>query len=437
MIRKVAGQPSLKGEIELPGDKSIAHRAVMFNAIAKGNARITNFCGGADCLATVGCIRALGVEVRRSRASPGTVDVQGVGDSGFQEPKDVLNARNSGTTMRLLAGLLSGQPLLAIITGDSSLRSRPMGRVVEPLRLMGADIQGRNDGRLAPLVIRGSHLRGIRHTLPVASAQVKSAILLAGLFADGETSVLEPGLTRDHTERMLAQMGAPLKREGTLVTVSRPDTPLHPLTLRLPGDISAAAYWLVAGVIHPKARIKVTNCGINPTRTGVLDALQAMGAKLTINRKGATGGEPVADIVAEPSQLKATEIYGDMVVRAIDEIPVLAVAACFARGTTVVRGAAELRVKETDRIAYTAQELSKMGARIEELPDGMLIHGVGRLRGAEVNSHGDHRLAMSLAIAGLAAEGTTTIAGAEAASVSYPTFWSDLETVAGKPRTRG
>ncbi|MBI2853372.1 MAG: 3-phosphoshikimate 1-carboxyvinyltransferase [Chloroflexi bacterium] len=425
MIKKINRPSALEGQIRPPGDKSIGHRAVMLNGISEGKAHITNFCAGGDTLATISCMKAMGVKVRRP--APDTIDVVGVGASGLKEPQDVLNARNSGTTTRLLSGILAGQPFVSIITGDASLRSRPMARATEPLRKMGADIIGRDNGRFAPLVIRGGKLHGIRYELPVASAQVKSAIILAGLFAEGETCIVEPGPTRDHTERILAGMGAAVRTSGRTITVSRIAGRLNPLSFTVPGDISAAAYWMVAAAIHPKATVDISGCGINPTRTGVIDILRSMGTRIVVRPADGTASEPTGDITISSSELHGTEARGDLVVRSIDEVPVLAVAACFARGVTTIRDAQELKVKETDRIVHTIQELSKMGARIDELPDGMVIHGVGRLHGAEVESHGDHRLAMSLAVAGLAAEGDTIIKGAEIASVSYPSFWSDLE----------
>ncbi len=305
------------------------------------------------------------------------------------------------------------------------------------MRMMGASIEGRNGGLLAPLVIRGNDLQSVDYTLPVPSAQVKSALLIAGLFASGKTRVIEPTPTRDHTERMLAKMGVKLSIDGPRITLFPPTTELQALSLDIPGDVSAAAYWLVAGVAHPNAKIKIINCGINHTRTGAIDILLSMGATITIAKKREVTGEPVADLLVQSSNLRGTEIGSNMVVRAIDEIPILAVAACFAKGTTIVKAAAELRTKETDRIALTVCELSRMGANIEEMPDGMVIHGVGRLKGAQVNSHGDHRLAMTLAIAGILAEGKTTIKGAEAAAVSYPEFWRDLSQVIGKTISMG
>lgn len=398
----------------------------MLNSLADGKAHVTHFCAGADCLSTIRCMRAMGARITRVTHAADTIDIQGIGQNGFREPDNVMNAGNSGTTTRLLSGLLSGQPFLSIITGDSSLRSRPMGRVIKPLRLMGADIEGRAGGMFAPLVIKGGSLNGIEYSLPEPSAQVKSALILAGLFANGETSIIEPAPTRDHTERMLLRMGAPIRRQGSRVTISKPSRHLQSLNVDVPGDVSAAAYWLVAGAIHPDARVTVRGCGINPTRTGIIDILKAMGARILVTSEKESGGEPIGDITVESSQLRGVDLEGDIIVRAIDEVPILAVAACFAAGTTRIRSAGELRVKETDRIAQTTRELGRMGARIEELPDGMIIERVPYLEGSNVDSHGDHRLAMSLAVAGLVARGNTTIKDAEAASVSYPGFWDDL-----------
>lgn len=408
----------------------------MLNAMAEGKARISHFCGGADCLSTIRCLRAIGARITRSAARPEVVEVTGAGAAGFKEPGNVLDAGNSGTTTRLMSGVLSGQPFMSIITGDSSLRSRPMARVIKPLRLMGAEIQGRSGGLYAPLVIRGGATHGIEYSLPEPSAQVKSAILLAGLFATGQTTVTEPGPARDHTERMLQHMGAPIKRYGQNITVSRPGRPLRAFGMDIPGDISAAAYWLVLGAIHTDAVVKVSGCGINPTRSGIIDILRHMGARVDVQAGDSRAGEPVGDISVQSSHLRGVELEGDIVVRAIDEVPMIAVAACFALGRTVIRSASELRVKETDRIAQTIRELTRMGARMEELPDGMVIHGVGRLQGAEVQSHGDHRLAMSLAVAGLVAGGTTVVKGAECASISYPDFWDHLDCATGAERKK-
>ena len=423
--------PRLEGEVILPGDKSISHRAAIFNSLAWGKAKISNFAPGKDCLATVRCLRALGVEIRRGgpQNCP-TLLVSGTGKDGLKEPANVLNAENSGTTMRLLSGLLCSQPFLSIITGDASLRRRPMGRLIEPLRRMGAEIFGRGRDSFAPLVIRGRKLHSIEISLPIPSAQIKSAILLAGLFAQGKTILHQPIPSRDHSERLLKQMGAELKSDGNFISLSSLINPLAPISFYIPGDISSAAYFLVAGAIHPNARIVIKDCGINPTRTGIIDVLLAMGAKLRVENERVEVGEPLADIIVESSELKGVEIGGDIIPRLIDEIPVLAVAGCVARGKTAIRGAGELRVKESDRIATVSRELSRLGAKIEPLPDGMVIYGGKPLLGAEVDSHLDHRLAMSLAIAGLIAKGGTTINHAQVAQVSYPAFWQDLQNLA-------
>jgi 3-phosphoshikimate 1-carboxyvinyltransferase len=420
----------LEGEVVLPGDKSISHRAVILNSLAEGKARIDNFAPGGDCLATIRCLRALGVKIgRKGSGDSPTLLVSGTGENGLKEAGNVLDAQDSATTMRLLGGLLSSQPFLSVITGDASLRSRPMGRLIEPLRLMGAEIWGRGQDSFAPLVIRGKKLRGIDFTLPVPSAQIKSAILLAGLFARGNTVLHQTILSRDHTERMLKRMGAGLESQGNSISLLPLSSPLVSVNLRIPGDISSAAYFLVAGAIHPNARIVIRDCGINPTRTGIIDILLAMGARLKMNNERLETGEPLADIVVESSELKGIEVGGDIIPRLIDEIPVLAVAGCVAKGKTVIRGAGELRVKESDRIATVVSELSRMGAKIEPLPDGMVIYGGRTLSGTEVDSHFDHRLAMSLAVAGLIAKGETTIKHAQVAQVSYPAFWQTLQRV--------
>jgi 3-phosphoshikimate 1-carboxyvinyltransferase len=426
MEQKLRQSRALRGEVVPPGDKSISHRAAILNSIASGRGRVDNFCPSADFLSTVSCLRALGVEIEEQGMS---LVVLGKGMGGLTEAYDVLNAGNSGTTMRLLSGLLSAQPFLSIITGDQSLRSRPMDRLIQPLRLMGAEIWGRERGSRAPLVIKGGQLHGIRYQLPVASAQVKSAILLAGLFAQGDTTIEEPAFSRDHTERLLKAMGGKIEIEGRRITVS--PSPLSAVDLHIPGDLSSAAFWLVAGAIHPHAEIKIWNAGINPTRSGVIDVLRTMGADLRVESERMEGGEPVANISIRSSSLVGAHVAGELVPRLIDEVPVLAVAACVAEGTTVIRDAKELRVKEADRIATTVEELSKFGAEIEELPDGMVIQGGKRLRGAECHSHQDHRLAMALGIAALVAEGESVIHGAEAVDFSYPGFWHDLERLSG------
>lgn len=429
-IRAIKSCPKLEGEVVLPGDKSISHRAVILNSLARGRAATENFAPGVDCLSTVSCLKALGVKIGRegSRDSP-TVSVSGTGADGLREASDVLDAQNSGTTMRLLGGLLASQPFLSVITGDSSLRNRPMGRLIQPLKLMGADVWGRGQDSFAPLVIKGKELRGIDYTLPVPSAQIKSAILLAGLFARGSTVLHQKIPSRDHTERMLPHMGANVESKGNTIALMPLTSPLRALNLRIPGDISSAAYFLVAAAVHPDARIVIRDCGINPTRTGIIDVLLAMGARLEIDHERLEAGEPLADIVVESSELKGIEVSGDIIPRLIDEIPVLAVAGCIAKGKTVIRGAGELRVKESDRIATVVNELSRLGARIEPLPDGMAIYGGRLLSGTEVESHLDHRLAMSLAVAGLIAKGETTISHAQVAKVSYPAFWQTLQQI--------
>ena len=419
--------PRLEGDVVLPGDKSISHRATILNSLAKGKAEIDNFAPGGDCLATVRCLRALGVKIdRKGSMGPSTLLLSGTGEDGLKEAGNVLNAQNSATTIRLLGGLLASQSFLSVITGDTSLRKRPMGRLIQPLRLMGAEIWGRERDSFAPLVIVGKKLHGIDFTLPVPSAQIKSAILLAGLFAHGNTIVHQIIPSRDHTERMLKRMGASLEIQGNSISLVPLSSPLVSIDLRVPGDISSAAYFLVAGAIHRNARISIRDSGINPTRTGIIDALLAMGARLQITNRRLEDSEPLADIMVESSELKGIEISGDMIPRLIDEIPVLAVAGCVARGKTVIRDAGELRVKESDRIATIAAELSRLGARIEPLPDGMVIYGGGSLSGTEVDSHFDHRLAMSLAVAGLAAKAETTIKHAQVTQVSYPAFWQTL-----------
>jgi 3-phosphoshikimate 1-carboxyvinyltransferase len=424
-MRKTIRSPRrLWGSIEAPGDKSISHRAAILNAIAEGEATVENFQGGADCLATLRCLRALGVGWDWD--GQGTLSIQGGGRFGLRESADVLNAGNSGTTMRLLAGLLAGQPFFSVLTGDASLRSRPMERVVEPLRAMGAHIQGRAGGARPPLAIEGGSLWGIRYRLPVASAQVKSALSLAALYGESETVLEEPAPSRDHTERMLRAMGVEVVG-GDDLRVLPPQRELTPLSLRVPGDISAAAFWMVAAAAHPDAEIRLAGVGVNPSRSGIIDALAGMGASITLEEERMWGCEPVADIVVRSSSLRGTVVEGSLIPRLIDELPVLAVAACLAEGETIIREAGELRLKESDRIRTTVLELRRLGASIEEQPDGMVIQGVGYLKGGACGSHGDHRLAMTLAVAGLLARGETVVRGAEASSISYPGFWHHLE----------
>ena len=429
LLKLISSPKQLTGEIAVSGDKSISHRALIFNSLASGDSKISNLSPGKDCLSTINCLKALGVKLAKQKeeGKPPDVLIYGIGNRGLTEAKDVLNAGNSGTAMRLLSGVLASQVFLSILTGDASLRSRPMKRLIEPLRLMGAEIYGRGDDSLAPLVIRGKRLSGVTYSLSVPSAQIKSAILLAGLFAQGDTTVEQLQPSRDHTERLLKRMGAKIETDNRHVSLTPLRVPLTSVDLCVPGDISSAAYWLVAGAIHQNAKIKIVNCGVNPTRTGIIDVLLAMGAKLKIENQRLEGNEPVADLYIESSNLRAIEIGGDIIPRLIDEIPLLAVAACVAQGKTVVRDAGELRVKESDRIATTVRELSRLGARIEEQLDGMVIYGGGALLGTEVSSHSDHRLAMSLAIAGLVAGGNTVIQNAQVAEISNPNFWEELE----------
>ena len=423
MVRQSVKRPQrIEGTLSLPGDKSISHRALILNAVASGTATISGLSSSTDVVATRRCLSSLGVDIKPAEGS----DQLRVHGRNWcpQESGSILDAANSGTTMRLLAGLLSTQPFLSVLTGDASLRSRPMGRVVQPLQAMGARVMGRNNDTLAPLVIRGGHLKGAEHTLSVASAQVKSCIILAALQATGETIIHQPAPSRDHTERMLRAMGSTIEEDGLTLTI-RPG-PLKAADVSIPGDISAAAFWLVAAVCHPNARLRLRNVGVNPGRTGILDVLKSMGARINVEKLHLEGGEPTADLVVESSSLEGVELGGDLIPRILDEVPVLAVAACFARGTTTIKDAQELRVKESDRVRTTVRQLSRLGASIEERPDGMVIHGTGKLKGGQVRSHSDHRLAMALAIAGLLAEGETIVEGAQAAAVSYPQFWEHL-----------
>ncbi len=435
MVRRVKKPLQVKGDIVPPGDKSISHRAAILNSLANGTSRISNFAPGADCSSTLSCLQALGVKIEPAGPGPG-IAVRGVGVGGYTEPATILDAGNSATTMRLLTGLLTGQGFFAVISGDASLCSRPMGRLIHPLRLMGGRIYGRNRDTLAPLAIKGQEIHGLDYNLPVASAQIKSAMLIAGLFTvmKGKTIVREPALSRDHTERMLRAMGVKVTSEGPTTTLVCPTAPPKALDIEVPGDISSAACWLVLGAVHPDARITIRGTGTNPTRTGIIDVLLKMGASLKVENERMVNNEPVADLTVESSGLTAVDIEGEMVPRLIDEVPLLAVAACLARGTTTIKDAAELRVKEADRIACLAAELSRMGASVEERPDGLVIKGGARLTGASCNSHGDHRVAMALGIAGSVAEGETLIEGAGAVDISYPGFWQELERAAAGGR---
>ena len=422
----------LRGTIAIPGDKSITHRALLFNALARGDARVEGFLDAADTRSTAACVRALGVRI--DEPQPGVLIVRGHGRSALAEPDDVLDCGNSGTTMRLLAGMLAGLPMLAVLSGDDSLRQRPMARIVRPLTALGADVSGRADGTLPPLVVRGGPLRGgTTVETPVASAQVKSALLLAGLAADGPTTVVEPSRSRDHTERMLGAMGAGIEVEGATVTITPPAGDLSAIDVTVPGDISTAAPWLVAATLHPDAELLLTGVGVNPTRTGLIDVLRAMGADIESLEQRTSGGEPVADLRVRSAALHGVEVSGELVPRAIDELPLVALAGALAEGETVIREAQELRVKESDRVATTAAMLRAFGVEIAERRDGMVVQGGARLRAGAVGSSGDHRLAMLAAVAGLLAEGETVVGGAEAVQVSYPDFWRTLARLGTTP----
>ncbi|MBD2101277.1 3-phosphoshikimate 1-carboxyvinyltransferase [Leptolyngbya sp. FACHB-261] len=420
----------LQGKIQIPGDKSVSHRALMLGALASGTTSIRGLLLGEDPRSTAACFRAMGAQI--SELNETEVTVVGIGGQ-LQEPADVLNAGNSGTTLRLMLGILAAQPgLFFTVTGDASLRSRPMSRVVKPLLQMGAEIWGRDSGDRAPLAVRGQALQPIYYTLPVASAQIKSCLLLASLFCQGETQITEPMASRDHSERMLRAFGAQLSVDPGTRTISlQGPAQLTAQPVTVPGDISSAAFWLVAASIVPGSEILIENVGVNPTRTGILDALTQMGADVTQLNVREVAGEPVADLRVRSTALKACTLEGEIIPKLIDEIPILAVAAAFAQGRTVIRDAAELRVKESDRIAVMARELNRLGAQVTELPDGLEIQGGCPLTGAEVDSYDDHRVAMSLAIAALQAKGMTQIARAQSAAVSYPNFVPTLTRLLG------
>ncbi|MEA3408050.1 MAG: 3-phosphoshikimate 1-carboxyvinyltransferase [Chloroflexota bacterium] len=425
----VRGVPRVAGEIMVPGDKSITHRALFLSSLAEGDSKITGYLDGADCRATMDCLRQLGVPIAKEGEE--ALVVHGKGLRGWQEPEAVLNCVRSGTTMRLMAGLLAGQDFYSVLSGESQLRRRPMDRVTHPLQKMGARIWGRQSGRLPPLSILGSPLRGIEYALPMASAQVKSCVLLAGLYAEGATAVVEPGPSRDHTERMLRARGVELTTEGLRHELLQAPSRIEPMDVSVPGDFSSAAYFLVSALLASEGDVLIRGVGTNPTRTGLLDVLKKMGADVEIVNPRTEGGEPVGDLQARPQELRAVEVGGAMVPRMIDEFPLLALAATQAQGVTRVREAKELRVKETDRIATTVEAMRAMGAQIEERPDGFDVEGPTPLRAAVVDSHGDHRLAMTLAIAGLLTPGETYIEGGECIADSFPGFVERLNALTG------
>ena len=411
----------LHGKLTIPGDKSISHRAVMFGALAQGTTRITHFLEGADCLSTISCFQAMGIHIQKNKDE---VLVEGKGLHGLQAPLDILDVGNSGTTTRLISGILAGQDFTSRLTGDASICQRPMGRIITPLSLMGAQITSQNQNGCAPLTIQGGHLHGIHYQSPVASAQVKSCVLLAGMYADAPTSVTEPVLSRNHTELMLNYFGAQVTSKGTTASIlPQPDLKARDITV--PGDISSAAYFIAAGLLVPGSEILLCNVGINPTRDGLLRVCQAMGGDITLLNVR-NDGEPTADLLIRNSSLHGTEIKGEIIPTLIDEIPMIAVMAAFAEGTTVIRDAAELKVKESDRIQVMTDNLTRMGADVEALPDGMIIHGGKPLHGATIDSHKDHRIAMSFAVAGGICEGSLTITDGECVNISYPEFYTDL-----------
>ncbi|MEB1806831.1 MAG: 3-phosphoshikimate 1-carboxyvinyltransferase [Bacillaceae bacterium] len=420
-VEQITG--GLNGTIKVPGDKSISHRAVMFGAIAEGTTTIEGFLPGEDCLSTIDCFRKLGIYIE---AQGDKVKVEGKGWGGLTEPSEILDVGNSGTTTRLMLGILSTRPFHSVVIGDASIAKRPMSRVTDPLRQMGAVIDGRNNGNLTPLSIRGGQTKGIDFISKVASAQVKSSLLLAGLQSEGVTTVTEPHLSRDHTERMLRAFGVDVKIDGLTVSV-KGGQDLKAQHVVVPGDVSSAAFFLVAGAIVPNSRIVLENVGVNPSRTGIIDVLQQMGAKLELINERESNGEPVADIIISTSDLKGAEIGGDIIPRLIDEIPVIAVLASQAQGKTVIRDAEELKVKETNRIDTVVSELRKLGADIEATDDGMVINGPVQLRGNTVDSHGDHRIGMAMAIAGCVANGSVTVENSEAIAVSYPNFFDHIQ----------
>ncbi|MGB9976851.1 3-phosphoshikimate 1-carboxyvinyltransferase [Thermovenabulum sp.] len=422
----IEGEKVIKGTITPPPDKSISHRGVILGAISEGSTRIERFLPADDCKRTVDCFRKMGVDIKFVDET--TLIIKGAGLKELKKPETILDAGNSGTTMRLLSGILAGQDFEVIITGDESLKKRPMERVALPLRLMGAKVECTVDGKFAPLKIRGGRLKGISYEMPVASAQVKSAVLLAGLYADGETTVVEKHKTRDHTERMLSYFGGNVTVKGNQVTVA----PVEKLTgsdVVVPGDISSAAFFMVAAAINEGSKLLIKDVGVNPTRTGIIDVLLNMGCSLKVLNERELNGEKIADILIEGGGLKGTRVEGDIIPRLIDEIPVIAVAACFAEGETVIKNASELRVKESDRIKAMVQNLRRFGAKIEELEDGMVIEGSKNLKPAEVESFKDHRIAMAMAVTAISVKGISKIKDAYCVAISFPGFFDILNNV--------
>lgn len=427
MAKKVMDykQPALTGALTVPGDKSISHRSVMFGAIAEGTTTVTGFLLGEDCLSTIDCFKKLGVNIDVDGTN---VKIESTGIDAWQEPSEVLYTGNSGTTTRLMMGILAGTHLHTVMTGDASIGARPMRRVADPLRQMGAQIAGRNDGQYTPLAIQGTQLQAMDYTMPVASAQVKSAILLAGLRAAGTTIVREREVSRDHTERMLRQFGATVDVNDGVVSFEGGQQ-LKGTHVNVPGDISSAAFFLVAGAIAKKSEITLHNVGVNETRAGIIEVLQQMGANLAVQTDDEQAAEPTATLTIRTSDLQATEIGGAIIPTLIDEIPIIALLATQANGKTIIRDAEELKVKETDRIVAVVDELKKLGAHIEATEDGMIIEGPTRLHGGKLKSYGDHRIGMMAAIAALITDGVVELDDAECIAVSYPTFFEHLAAV--------
>ena len=426
---KFSPPKSLKGEVRIPGDKSISHRAVMIGSLAKGETLVENFLPAEDCLRTVACFSAMGINI--DQKSETRLLIKGKGLYALEKPKDVLYVGNSGTTIRILLGILAGQKFDSTITGDESVCRRPMLRVVEPLRLMKASIEGKNGGNLAPLTIHGQQLRAISYELPVASAQVKSALLLAGLYAEGETKIIEKLISRDHSERMLEYFGAKIRRENAHIYIEG-GKEFRGGEVSIPGDISSAAFIMVAASLVPGSEILLRDVGVNPTRTGIIEVLHRMGADLEVKDEEILSEEPRANILIKDRKLKGITICGGLIPRIIDELPVIAVAATQAEGMTIIKDAKELRVKESDRIATISSELKKLGAKIQEKEDGMVIYGPTKLKGSTVISYGDHRVAMSMAVAGLIAEGETIVEDTECIKTSFPGFEEILSTISVK-----
>lgn len=418
-------KPSLQGTLTIPGDKSISHRSVMFGAIATGKTTVDGFLLGEDCLSTIDCFRKLGVKIDVEGTN---VSIDSPGIEGWQEPTEVLYTGNSGTTTRLLLGILAGSTIHSVMTGDASIGKRPMRRVIDPLRQMGAHITGRADGQYTPLAIQGTALQAIDYHMPVASAQVKSAVLLAGLRAEGTTIVREMEVSRDHTERMLRQFGAQVDEVDGVISLKGGQT-LTGTHVSVPGDISSAAFFLVAGAICEDSKITLENVGVNPTRDGIIEVLHNMGASITLMPNEDSQSEPTATITIETSTLRGTTIEGDIIPRLIDEIPILALLATQANGKTIIKDAEELKVKETDRITAVVDELKKLGANIEATEDGMIIEGPTPLRGASLKTYGDHRIGMMGAVAALITDGAVTLDDAECIAVSYPSFFEHIEEV--------